>query len=91
MGVFLKPLIAAVLCAVTAFATHGVIARLFPADTTASVLNSDTFGTLIGIGLGAIVYLAAVLLLRGIVKDDVIVLPKGEKIAKILAKHGLLG
>ncbi len=91
MGVFLKPFIAAVLCAVTAFATHGVIARLFPADTTASVLNSDTFGTLIGIGLGAIVYLAAVLLLRGIVKDDVIVLPKGEKIAKILAKHGLLG
>ncbi|MBQ6543919.1 MAG: polysaccharide biosynthesis protein [Clostridia bacterium] len=90
-GVFVKPCIAALLCAVTAFAARGVIVRLVPADTSASIINSDTIGTLIGIALGALVYLASILLLRGIVKDDVVVLPKGEKIARILAKYGLLG
>mgnify|MGYP003500133169 CR=1 FL=1 len=30
-------------------------------------------------------------LFKGIVKDDIEMLPKGEKIAKVLAKFGLLG
>ncbi len=91
LGVFLKPLAAALLCAVTAFAAHGIIVKIFPADTTASIINSDTIATVIGIGLGGIVYLISILLFKGIVKDDVIVMPKGEKIAKILEKYGLLG
>ena len=90
-GVFVKPFIAALVSGVTAFAAHGIIVRIFPADTTASVVNSDTFGTLIGVFLAVLVYFAAVLLLKGIAREDVIVLPKGEKIAKTLEKYGLLG
>ena len=90
-SVFLKPFIAAVFSSVTAFITHGIIVRIFPADTTASIVNSDTFGTLAGIFLAVIVYFAAVLLLKGIAKEDVEVLPKGEKFAKTLEKYGLLG
>ncbi len=91
LGVFCKPLVAALLCGITAFASHGIIVRIFPADTTQSILNSDTIATVIGIGLGAVVYLISLLLLKGVVKEDVSVLPKGEKIAKMLEKYGLLG
>ena len=34
---------------------------------------------------------AALLLLRGVEKSDLMMLPKGEKIAKLLAKHRLIG
>jgi stage V sporulation protein B len=91
LGVFCKPLVAALLCGITAFASHGIIVRIFPADTTQSILNSDTIATVIGVGLGAVVYLISLLLLKGVVKEDVSVLPKGEKIAKMLEKYGLLG
>lgn len=91
LSVFLKPFIAAALCAITAFATHGIIIRIIPADTSASVLNSDTYGTIAGIAAGAVVYLISILLLKGIAKDDLTSLPKGEKIAGILEKYGLLG
>ncbi len=91
MGIFVKPFISALLCGITAFAVHGVLVILFPCDTTASVVNSDTFATIIGIGLGAVVYLVSLLLLKGLAKEDVLTLPKGEKIAKILEKYRLLG
>ncbi len=39
----------------------------------------------------AIVYSISLLLIKGISKDDITMLPKGEKIAKVLAKYGLLG
>ena len=47
--------------------------------------------TIVSIGMGAVVYAVLMLILKGIVKDDVEMLPKGEKIAKILAKFGVLG
>ena len=33
----------------------------------------------------------SMLLINGIVKEDIIMLPKGEKIAKTLAKYGFIG
>ena len=96
LSVFLKPCISALLCGITAFATHGIIVRLIPetvltGDTTASIVNTSTIGAILGIGLGAIVYFISILLLRGIAKEDVVTLPKGEKIAKVLEKYRLLG
>ena len=38
-----------------------------------------------------IVYIIAVLLIRAITKDDVVMLPKGEKLAAFLEKRHLLG
>lgn len=91
MGIVVKPFISAALCGITAYAVHGVLAILFPCDTSASVINADTFATIIGIGLGAVVYIVSLLLLKGLAKEDVLTLPKGEKIAKILEKYRLLG
>lgn len=90
-SVFVKPFICALLCGVTAFAANGLLTRIFPADTSESIFNMGTISAVISIGLAAVVYAISLLLIKGIVKEDIIVLPKGEKIAKVLEKYGLLG
>lgn len=90
-SVFVKPLICAALCGVTAFAANGLLTKLFPADTSESILNMGTISAVIAVGLAVIVYAISLLLIKGIAREDVIVLPKGEKIAKTLEKYKLLG
>ena len=51
-------------------------------------------GTLAALGaicVGGLFYVIMLFLVKGIAKDDVEMLPKGEKIAKVLAKFRLLG
>lgn len=91
MSVFVKPLICAVLCGVTAYASYGLMHKLVPGNPGSGILNAGTVETLFAIFLAMIVYFTALLLVRGISKDDISVLPKGEKIAKVLEKYGLLG
>ncbi len=91
ISVFGKPFICAVLCGVTAFAANGLLNKLFPADVSQSILNMGTISAIISIGLGAVVYAISLLLIKGIAREDVLVIPKGEKIAKTLEKYGLLG
>lgn len=90
-SVFAKPLICAVLCGVTAFAANGLLTTIFPSDPSASILNMGTISAVISVGLAVVVYAVSLLLIKGIAREDVIVLPKGEKIAKTLEKYGLLG
>ncbi len=90
-SVFVKPFISAALCGITAFASNGLLTKIFPADTSESILNMGTVSTVISIGLAVVVYATSLLLIKGLAKEDVIVLPKGEKIAKALEKYGLLG
>ncbi len=90
-SILVKPLISAALCAVTAFAAYGLLSRIFPAGNTESLLNMGTVSTAVAVGLAVVVYVISLLLLKGIAREDVSVLPKGEKIAKKLEKYGLLG
>ena len=90
-SVIVKPLMSAALCGITAFAAYGLLSKLFPAETTESILNMDTVATVIAVGLAVVVYVISLLLLKGVAKEDIAVLPKGEKIAKMLEKYGLLG
>ena len=46
---------------------------------------------LIAVMIAVAFYEVALLFSRAISKDDVAMLPKGEKIAKILEKYGLMG
>ncbi|MBR4868340.1 MAG: polysaccharide biosynthesis protein [Clostridia bacterium] len=82
MAAFVKPLIAASLCGISAWAGYGLISRF---------LSSQSLSTVISIAIGAVVYLLAVFLLKIITKNDVFMLPKGEKIAKVLEKFHLIG
>ena len=90
-SVFVKPLLAALACGFTAYAVNGLLRMVIPAGNTASILNGNTVSTLAAIGFAAIVYVIALLFLKGVKKEDISSLPKGEKIAKVLEKHRLLG
>ena len=82
VGLFWKPLVGGLLCAGAAYGVYGLLSHF---------IVSNSLKTLLAIGVAGIVYLLAVLLLRAITEDDVRMLPKGEKFAKLLAKYGLLG
>lgn len=78
--VFVKPLLAAALCAVTAYAGYHLINMAIPSKPA----------TILAVILAVIVYFVALLLFRAITKDDINMLPKGNKIAKTLEKHHLI-
>lgn len=90
-SILVKPLVCAALCGITAFASYGLLSKIFPVGNTESILNMGTVSTVIAVGLAVIVYAISLLLVKGVAREDVSVLPKGEKIAKTLEKYGLLG
>lgn len=77
----LKPALAGLLCA---GAARGCWALLHPVWPSA-------LAVLPCVAAGGVVYAGAILLLRGIGREEVLLLPKGEKLAEILAKRALLG
>ena len=81
MKKILTVLVSLMLCAAVA----GLVQNLLESFTI------SRFAVLLSVGCGAIVYLLALLLLRAIKKEDIMMLPKGEKMAKILEKYSLLG
>ena len=72
--VFLKPLFASLLMGVAVWSVHGLL----------SPLLGSTLAVLGAIGLGVILYAVLVVVLRAISREDLSLMPKGEKIAKIL-------
>ncbi len=83
VSVFLRPFIAAAVCGATAFGAYYI--------TNGKLGLGNTISTLISIIVGAGFYAVILLLIKGIAKDDLEMIPKGEKIAKILEKFKLLG
>lgn len=86
ISVFIKPTVCGILCGVAAYTSYGLCNRFVP--DSLSVKN--ILALAVGIGFGGLVYVISMLLIKGISKDDVNMLPKGEKIAKILAKYGFI-
>ena len=78
--VFLKPLISGIICGITAMGVYFVCSKFF----------SNGVSTLASIAVAAVFYVISLILLKTLAKDDVLMLPKGEKLAKILAKRNLL-
>ena len=79
----MRPLACAFLCGATARLTWNWMASVLPsgrAGQAAAVLG--------GILWGAAMYLVSLLLSRGIGKNDLLFLPQGQKIAKMLEKQG---
>jgi stage V sporulation protein B len=85
ISVFAKPIFSGVLCGVAAYTSYGLCNKFIPDFSLKSIMALG-----IGIGFGGLVYVISMLLIKGISKDDVVMLPKGEKIAKILAKYGFI-
>lgn len=76
---FLKPLIAGVFCGVTAI----VISRLL-ADFNIKV------ATLVSIVSAVAVYFCVIIIIKGINRADVLMMPKGDKVCRIMDKFNLL-
>lgn len=83
ISIFVKPFVAAATCAVTAWGAYML---------TANVIHIPfKIATVFSILVGGAFYVIVLALVKGIAKDDVEMLPKGEKIAKVLAKFKILG
>lgn len=90
-SVFFKPLFCAGLCAVGAWAVTGLSKHFMPVFEVNSRIDTATVSAVIGIVAAVVVYVLALLLTRSIVREDIKMLPKGEKICKILEKYNLIG
>lgn len=78
---FGKITFSAILCAVAAYVSYSFIYRFWQSKVV----------ILLAIGCGGVVYLVSILLTKALKKEDIVMLPKGEKIAKVLEKYSLLG
>ena len=94
-SVLWKPLFCSALCAATAWLFSSLTQRFAPRLVPSLFGDSTKLLMLAAIGLaiaGAVlVYAVTMLLTRAVTADDLEFLPKGKKIGKMLAKHGLLG
>lgn len=89
--VFLKPLISALLCGVAAWGSYELLSGVLTFGDMSGRLNGQSLACLISIGIAVVVYAISVLLMKTLVKDDILMLPKGEKMAEILEKYKLIG
>lgn len=90
-SVFFKPLICALMCGTGAWAVSGICRKFMPAFEFGSRISSSTVSAVIGIIAAVVIYVLALLFTKSIVRDDVKMLPKGEKICKVLEKYDLIG
>lgn len=90
-----KPLIASLVMGGAAWGSHGLADKVLRSmdlfwkvsEQTGELYYSyigSAFATLISIAVAVVVYVVLVLMLRTISKEDLALMPKGEKIAKIL-------
>ncbi len=88
-AIFLKPMAATVLMGASAWAVYGLAFRLLssvPEGGTERAISwgGNALATLGAIGAGMAVYLVLVAALRAISRDDLALMPKGEKLARLL-------
>ena len=78
-NVFLKPFIAAALMGGAAWAVYGLLSRMLGVGSFGNALS-----TLLAILVAAVVYLVLVIALRAISREDLALMPKGDKLARLL-------
>lgn len=87
---FVKPVASSVVMGFAAWATYGLLsAKLltmasFQTDSQQLTSMGNAIATLAAIAVGGIIYIVLILLTRAISKDDLALMPKGDKIARIL-------
>lgn len=73
---FVKPLIASVAMGIVANAVYNVLSQTAHINPRISVI--------LAIGAAGVFYLVAIILLRALPKEDLLLIPKGEKLVKLL-------
>ena len=80
VSIFVKPLGASIVCALSAYFSE----QLF------DIFVTQRIATILAVLVAVVVYIITLLLLRAVKKEDILQMPKGEKILKILEKHKLI-
>lgn len=78
-----KPLVSGIFCGIAAHTASNIAVSISGQNGRLGGL----VGSAAGIAFAAAIYVVFMLLLKGINKNDVLMLPKGEKIAKLLEKR----
>ena len=78
---FIKPLFASLVCAAAAFGSYELISNF---------RGTGKLTTLASIVIAVFVYAVAVFLTRSVSRDDILLLPKGQKIANLLTRLKLI-
>jgi stage V sporulation protein B len=78
IAIFLKPLLASVVAVGAAF---------FIQKIGTAVIHTGKVATLAAIAVAGVLYIICMLWFRALKKSDLLMLPKGQKIVKILEKH----
>lgn len=92
MSVFIKPLVCSLLCAASAWASQGLLERVLTGRLADSgLMSASNVSGVIAIVIAVVVYALALLFSKSIAASDVKMMPKGEKICKVLEKFNLIG
>lgn len=81
-AIFFKPFFASLCCGAGAYAANGFLTRQNLSTPLSAVIS---------MALGGVIYVFILFLVKGIEKDDILMLPNGEKVAKTLEMHGIIG
>lgn len=79
LAIFFKPVLASAVMGASAWASYGLLSRVLTGGYGATAL-----ATVGAIGIAVVVYFVLVLALRIITAEDLSMVPKGEKLAKLL-------
>ncbi|MBO5360118.1 MAG: polysaccharide biosynthesis protein [Clostridia bacterium] len=91
LSTIVKPMICATVCALSAYGTRMLLVRFLTFGDPSSRLNGANLSTFVAVAVAVVVYAVGMLLIKGFAYDDIVMLPKGKKIAKALEKFHLLG
>ncbi|XOQ49124.1 MAG: Putative cell division protein YtgP [Eubacteriales bacterium] len=75
--IFLKPLLASIIS----------VGLAYFVQKTGTLLHLGKLSTLVAIAFAGVVYMACMLWFKALTRNDILMLPKGQKIVKILEKH----
>lgn len=79
--IFLKPFVASVLCAAGAIGSHFLLEK---------TPLAGKLSTVVSILIAVVIYAVVILLIKGLDREDVAMLPGGDKISAVLIKHNLI-
>lgn len=92
LPIFVKPAIASAIMGGAAWAVYGLLSRVLTAEQVNEVGQTirvvsrmgNALGIFLAIAVAGVVYLVLVVAIRAISKDDLALMPKGDKLARLL-------
>lgn len=90
MSVFVKPFVCGALSGGFAYLTYLLFEHILPEGAEGSRMAGFTFSFLLAVLFAILFWVVLIFLTKTIQKEDLLSLPKGEKIAKVLEKRGLI-